>query len=76
MEFSERDLRGHAPQVADLNAEYDPDNWLRPIAVKAAGGVTYHLTNQDAVALRHQLETAIRRTIIDNHPPTPTRSGP
>ena len=55
-----------------MNAEYDPDSWLRPIAVETACGVTYHLTIQEAAALRHQLETAIRQTIIDNHPPTPT----
>jgi hypothetical protein len=59
-----------------MNAEYDADNWLRPIAVKAAGGVTYNLTITEAATLRRQLETAIRRNIIDHHPPTPTRSPP
>jgi len=48
---------------------------LRPIAVKAAGGVTYNLTITEAAAPRRQLETAFR-TLIDNHPPTPTRSTP
>src|SRR5215211_5379508 len=33
--------------------------------------LTYHLTITEAAALRRQLETAIRQTIIDHHPPTP-----